>query len=309
MRRSPHPRFPVLLLAPLLLALVALSSLASPSYAAQKPRAATAITGWASSPTSAVAGTDYVAHVDVTGAHRAVLLQRRVGASWRTVDTARSSRSGHARLAWDLPAKAGTVALRVRVTRTARRTAAVTPARLLTIRSTVRDTGTEPGTDPGTEPAPPPVTEPDPTTPEEEVVLEAPLDEALALINEARAAGHTCGDTVYAPAPPLTANARLGRAADDHAELMASQNFFSHTSLDGSSVGDRLTAAGYPWTTYGENIAAGRTDAASTVAALLASPGHCRNIMSASVTEVGLGYAYDASSTYGHYWVQDFAAR
>ena len=57
---------------------------------------------------------------------------------------------------------------------------------------------------------------------------------------------------------PLSYDARLAAAARGHSEDMGLQNYFSHTSLDGRTVSDRITDAGYDWNTYGENIAAGQ---------------------------------------------------
>jgi uncharacterized protein YkwD len=70
---------------------------------------------------------------------------------------------------------------------------------------------------------------------------------------------------------------------------------------------DRMSDAGYsgasPW---GENIAAGQPTPAEVVDGWMHSPGHCRNIMDPDYHVIGIGYAYDASSSYGHYWTQDF---
>jgi hypothetical protein len=38
----------------------------------------------------------------------------------------------------------------------------------------------------------------------------------------------------------------------------------------------------------------------------MASPGHRANILSTGYCDIGVGYAYDDASTYGHYWTQDF---
>ncbi len=70
-----------------------------------------------------------------------------------------------------------------------------------------------------------------------------------------------------------------------------------------------MTRAGYNWRAAGENIAAGYTTVRATVDGWLKSPGHCKNIMSANFTEVGVGYGYNANSTYKHYWVTDFGKR
>ncbi|MBK7822101.1 MAG: CAP domain-containing protein [Tessaracoccus sp.] len=87
---------------------------------------------------------------------------------------------------------------------------------------------------------------------------------------------------------------------------MAARDYFSHTSQDGTTFDERVTAAGYTWTAVGENIAAGQRNAGSVVADWMSSPGHCRNIMSKSFTHLGVGVYYDANSSYGIYWTNDF---
>lgn len=56
----------------------------------------------------------------------------------------------------------------------------------------------------------------------------------------------------------LLADDRLRSAAYGHAEDMAANDFFDHTGSGGSTIGTRATAAGYQWTSLGENIAAGQ---------------------------------------------------
>ncbi|MCP2013123.1 uncharacterized protein YkwD [Deinococcus sp. HSC-46F16] len=129
----------------------------------------------------------------------------------------------------------------------------------------------------------------------------------LELTNAARAQARTCGATSFAAAPALTYNAQLEQAAQGHATDMATRNYFSHTSLDGRTMAQRISATGYAWRTIGENIAAGQTTPEQVVAGWLASEGHCRNIMNPSFRELGVGYAQGGS--YGHYWVQNFGAR
>ena len=89
---------------------------------------------------------------------------------------------------------------------------------------------------------------------------------------------------------------------------MATNNYFSHTSLDGRSPGTRITAAGYSWSAYGENIAAGQSTMDAAMNSWLNSPGHCKNIMNARYKDYGIGCAYKSSSSYRTYWTQDFAA-
>ena len=66
-------------------------------------------------------------------------------------------------------------------------------------------------------------------------------DQVLVLINQRRASGATCGGTAYPPVPALTMNGNLRTAARGHSEDMATQNYFSHTSLDGRTFSQRIS--------------------------------------------------------------------
>jgi uncharacterized protein YkwD len=129
----------------------------------------------------------------------------------------------------------------------------------------------------------------------------------LDQINQARTTARNCGDTNYPAVSTVAWHCNLEVAAQGHSTSMADNDFFSHTGLDSSSPGDRISAAGYTWWTYGENIAAGYFDEASVMAAWLNSPGHCANIMNSAFAEVGTAAASNPASTYGTYWTQNFA--
>jgi uncharacterized protein YkwD len=88
---------------------------------------------------------------------------------------------------------------------------------------------------------------------------------------------------------------------------MATYGYFSHTGRDGSDPGTRLGRAGYRWSAWAENIAAGQPSATDVVNAWFGSAGHCQNFMSSAVTQVGFGFAQNPSSTYKSYWVSDLA--
>ena len=111
----------------------------------------------------------------------------------------------------------------------------------------------------------------------------------LNLVNAHRAA---------ASCPALRADDQLARAATLHAQDMVDQGYFSHTSLDGRTFGDRVTAQGYA-RPGGENIAAGQQTAQAVVDAWMASEGHRANILNCDFTAMGLGRA-------GNTWVQVF---
>ncbi len=109
---------------------------------------------------------------------------------------------------------------------------------------------------------------------------------------------------------PLELNNQLLNAAQDHSNDMAQDDFFSHTGADGSSIGDRVRASGYQYSTTGENIAAGQTTPAQVVEGWMNSPGHRANILNPNYTEIGVGYEYLQNDTgsvnYNHYWTQVF---
>lgn len=130
--------------------------------------------------------------------------------------------------------------------------------------------------------------------------LEAFEDEVLALVNQVRAQGTSCGGTSMPAVPSLQSNDALRCASRLHSVDMVERDFFDHVNPDGEEPWDRFEAVGYAWSTAGENIAAGYPDAASVMEGWLTSPGHCLNIMSADFTEIGVG-------VYESYWTQGFA--
>ena len=144
------------------------------------------------------------------------------------------------------------------------------------------------------------------TTP---AAMSSNIDAASALeqLNAARAVARTCGTTLMPAVAPLRWNAALEQAAVGHSEWMQANDTFSHTGADGSTVGTRVTAAGYAWKMVGENIAAGQPDVTSVIAAWLASEGHCRNIMHPDFVDVALAMKPGTSSnTYRTWWTLDF---
>ncbi|WP_017307200.1 CAP domain-containing protein [Spirulina subsalsa] len=103
----------------------------------------------------------------------------------------------------------------------------------------------------------------------------------------------------------LTLVLELTQAAQNHAEDMAQNNYFSHTGLNGSSVGDRARAVGYNWNYVGENIARGHRSATSVMEGWMNSQGHRENILNPNYTEIGFGVSSDRNSE-ENYWVQVF---
>ena len=99
---------------------------------------------------------------------------------------------------------------------------------------------------------------------------------------------------------PLAVDQRLVAAAQAHSTDMASNDYFSHTSLDGRTFADRILAAGYP-RPAAENIAKGQRSADEVMRAWMRSKGHRANILDCGLTTIGVGL-----DTRGWYWTQDF---
>ncbi|GGS21374.1 hypothetical protein GCM10010252_70710 [Streptomyces aureoverticillatus] len=121
--------------------------------------------------------------------------------------------------------------------------------------------------------------------------------QVLSLVNtERQKAG--CG--------PLSSNSKLATAAQRHSADMQARDYFSHTSPDGTDPGKRITAAGYQWSTYGENIARGQQTASSVMNSWMNSEGHRANILNCSFKEMGVGIQQGDG---GPWWTQVFGAR
>ncbi|MGW7404892.1 sigma-70 family RNA polymerase sigma factor [Streptomyces sp. NPDC054833] len=135
------------------------------------------------------------------------------------------------------------------------------------------------------------------STPQTQSAPTGTVAQVVALVNKERAnAG--CG--------PLTENAQLEKAAQAHSDDMAARNFFDHTNPDGVDPGQRITAAGYRWSTYGENIAQGQQTPQSVMDSWMNSPGHRANILNCSFKEIGVGVHKGSG---GPWWTQDFGAK
>ncbi len=151
----------------------------------------------------------------------------------------------------------------------------------------------------GTPPPPPqpPPPEPPPPTPGGDLLPQE--QDLFALINQQRALNNL---------PPFKPSSALNAAARNHSTDMARKDFMSHTGSNGSTPWDRILAAGYNFTTAAENVGAGYPIAADMVNGWMNSSGHRANILS-NECDMGVGYAYSAQSTYGHYWTLDLGCK
>ena len=103
--------------------------------------------------------------------------------------------------------------------------------------------------------------------------------------------------------PALSENARLNRSAQGWTNTMVAFRDFSH----GADFAARISAAGFRWSSVGENIATGFRTPAAVVRAWMASTGHCQNILSPRFRYAGAGVSARSISGYrGGTWTLDF---
>ena len=126
--------------------------------------------------------------------------------------------------------------------------------------------------------------------------------EVLQRVNALRASGAVCGTTAFAAASSLAWNSALLLAAKGHSADMAQKNYFSHTSQDGRTAGQRITAAGYNWSSYGENIAAGQRTVEQVMNGWSNSAGHCQNLMNPNFRDVAVVCVRNDTADYRLYW-------
>jgi uncharacterized protein YkwD len=105
----------------------------------------------------------------------------------------------------------------------------------------------------------------------------------------------------------LVATKSLNTASYKHSLDMGINNYFSHTSLNGATFSQRMTAEGYGYATVkGENIAAGYSTHTAVFNAWKASAGHNANMLNPNYKAIGIGLAIVPGSKYTSYWTTDF---
>jgi uncharacterized protein YkwD len=107
--------------------------------------------------------------------------------------------------------------------------------------------------------------------------------------------------------PELTVNALLTNAAQKQAADMACNSMLSHSGSDGSYVTTRIAKAGYT-ASYTEEIIYAGGGPQTAFDWWMNDKLHRDAILSNESTEMGVGYAYLSSSTYGGYFTVDFAS-
>jgi uncharacterized protein YkwD len=136
--------------------------------------------------------------------------------------------------------------------------------------------------------------------------------QVVNLINQARIS-HGC--------QPFNVSPQLSAAAQAHSQDMAINNFLGHNGSDGSSLGERLTRAGYKWRMVAENIAAGQPTPEAVVVSWMSSGSHRANILNCALRDIGIGYYYQpddqpnvwlsngrTGGPFRSYWTQDLGS-
>jgi uncharacterized protein YkwD len=118
------------------------------------------------------------------------------------------------------------------------------------------------------------------------------LNEIANLINNARA---------QAGLPALALNAQLAAAAQGHSIDMACHGYLGHNGSDGSTVHERVVAAGYI-PSYSEEIIYGSGYPQTAFDWWMSDQIHRDAILNPNGVEMGVGYAYVAATAHGGYY-------
>lgn len=129
---------------------------------------------------------------------------------------------------------------------------------------------------------------------------------SIEILNATRSQPRNCGNRHFQSTEPLRWSPALAEAANRHVKDMSQRGYFDHKGSDGRWPGDRITAAGYTWRTYGENLALGHSTMAEIIENWLESSEHCSNLMNGAFTETGIACAAGGDQT--PYWVMVLAA-
>ena len=104
--------------------------------------------------------------------------------------------------------------------------------------------------------------------------------------------------------PPLAKNREAARIARLKSQDMINNKYFSHNSPAYGSPFNMMENFGLKFSSAAENIAMGQKSAAAVMKTWMNSPGHRANILSRTVTQIGVGAAKAANGTM--YWTQLF---
>lgn len=127
-------------------------------------------------------------------------------------------------------------------------------------------------------------------------------------LNELRRSADAPCAQAHAALAVLAWESRLAASAQEQAVDLAVNERLSHVDARQRSFGVRLRSVGYSASGAGENLAAGQSNLDDALAAWLASPSHCANLMQPQFSDVGVACVQRRGSRFERYWVAHFGA-
>ncbi len=144
----------------------------------------------------------------------------------------------------------------------------------------------------------------------------------LERLNDARAQPAAYGKSIgvnlsgVLPASPLSFDTRMIAAAHAHSVDMSVHNYFGHTGSNGSTAGQRISGAGYPYRGYAESITAGQTTVEAALKSLIidassSTKAHRNQLLGVgsyrAERNVGIGIVQNGSGSLHNYYTVDSA--
>lgn len=108
---------------------------------------------------------------------------------------------------------------------------------------------------------------------------------------------------------PLLWDKQLYDAAQSHSEDMASENYFSHASLNEKKYTDRIREAGYDDAMVSENIGAGQSSARQIFDAWRTSNDLREDMLDISYCDAAVGHSLNEDSDWTNYWTLDMGRK
>ncbi|SED91471.1 sigma-70 family RNA polymerase sigma factor [Streptomyces sp. TLI_105] len=123
-----------------------------------------------------------------------------------------------------------------------------------------------------------------------------PGERVTALVNRLRAS---------AGCAPLRTDPRLVESARGYARDMVARGYYGHSSPEGDFADARITAAGYDWSAWAENLARGAADPETVVEDWRDGAMHEKNMLDCRYRDTGVA---SVPGPRGRIWVQQLAA-
>lgn len=123
----------------------------------------------------------------------------------------------------------------------------------------------------------------------------APIDKATVLADmNAYRAQYGLGTLIW--------NDTLAESSQTHSDDLAAHGILSHNGTDGSTPAFRAQRAGYRYRMIAENVASGQKNWPDVLQAWKDSPGHNKNLLSPTATEIGISLTHEPTTLYINYW-------